>query len=131
MPEPSQESRWSDRRLQVILGNLLRIGVLTAAGVVLVGGALYLICHGAAVPNYHAFRGEPKDLCSMRGILGDVSTGSSRGIIQLGLLVLIATPVMRVAMSLVAFAKQRDRTYVVVSLTVLVLLLFSLFGGRL
>ncbi len=66
----------------------------------------------------------------MGGIVGDALSASSRGVIQLGFLVLIATPVMRVALSLVGFAKQGDRTYVVVCLTVLALLLYSLFGGR-
>ena len=92
---------------------------------------LYLVRHGAASPSYAVFQGEPSDLCSIGGIIADVISGSSRGIIQLGLLLLIATPVMRVVLSLVGFAWQRDRIYVLVSLTVLVLLLYSLFGGRL
>jgi uncharacterized membrane protein len=50
-------------------------------------------------------------------------------VIQLGLLLLIATPVARVAMSLVAFILQRDRVYVVVTLIVLAVLIFSLTGG--
>jgi uncharacterized membrane protein len=41
---------------------------------------------------------------------------------------LIATPIARVLLSLVAFALQRDRTYVVVTLIVLVVLLSGLFG---
>jgi len=131
MAQPPTASRWSDEQLQVILGNLLRTGVLTAAAVVLLGGILYLVRHGAAAPGYHVFRGEPSDLCSIGGIIGDVASGSSRGLIQLGLLVLIATPVTRVGLSLIGFARQRDRIYVFVSLTVLALLLYSLFGGRL
>jgi uncharacterized membrane protein len=87
--------------------------------------------HGAASPHYAVSQGEPSDLCSVRGIVADVFSGSSRGVIQLGLLVLIATPVARVILSLIGFARQRDRLYVAVSLTVLVLLLYSLFGGRL
>ena len=53
----------------------------------------------------------------------------SRWIIQLGILCLIATPIMRVALSLVAFALQRDRLYVVITLIVLGLLLAGLLGG--
>ena len=48
--------------------------------------------------------------------------------IQLGLLLLIATPVARVAFSLVAFIRQRDRTYIVITTIVLGLLLYSLMG---
>jgi uncharacterized membrane protein len=54
---------------------------------------------------------------------------SGRGIIQFGLLLLIATPVMRVAFAVVAFMIQRDRIYVGVTLIVLSVLLFSLAGG--
>ena len=50
-------------------------------------------------------------------------------VVQLGLVLLIATPVARVAMSLVAFILQRDRVYVVVTSIVLALLIFSLSGG--
>ncbi len=131
MNQPPATSRWSDERLQVLLGNVLRTGVLAAAGFILIGGVLYLVRHGAESPNYHVFRGEPSDLRSIGGIVGDAISASSRGVIQLGFLLLIATPVMRVALSLVGFGKQRDWTYVVVSLTVLALLLYSLFGGRL
>jgi uncharacterized membrane protein len=52
-------------------------------------------------------------------------------LIQLGLLLLIATPVARVAFSAAAFAMQRDRLYVVVALIVLAVLMYSLMGGRL
>jgi uncharacterized membrane protein len=53
---------------------------------------------------------------------------SSRGVIQLGLLLLVATPVARVIFSVFAFARQRDFTYVVITLIVLGVLLFSLFA---
>jgi uncharacterized membrane protein len=131
MDKQPPTSGWSDQRLQSILGNVLRAGVLAAATIVFCGGALYLVRHGAASPNYAVFQGEPSELCSVRGIVADVISGSSRGIIQFGLLVLIATPVARVILSLIGFARQRDRLYVGVSLAVLVLLLYSLFGGRL
>jgi uncharacterized membrane protein len=131
MGQQPTTSRWSDERLQVLLGNALRTGVLAAAGVVLLGGLLYLVRHGAESPNYQVFRGEPSDLRRIGGIVGDALSASSRGVIQLGFLLLIATPVMRVALSLFGFAMQGDRTYVLVTLTVLVLLLYSLFGGRL
>ena len=131
MDRPPTTSRWSDEHLQVLLGNVLRTGVLVAAGLVLVGGVLYLMRHGVESPNYHAFRGEPSDLRSVGGIVENAISASGRGVIQLGLLLLIATPVARVALSLVGFEQQRDWTYVVVTLTVLLLLLYSLFGGHL
>lgn len=119
----------SDEQLALLIGNLLRTGVLTAAIVVMLGGLVYLIRHGEALPNYNVFHGEPSDLCSASGIIQNALAGSSRGAIQLGLLLLIATPVMRVVLSLIGFARQRDWVYVFVTLTVLLLLLYSLFDG--
>jgi uncharacterized membrane protein len=62
------------------------------------------------------------------GIVGAAWTGRARGIIQLGLLLLIATPVTRVVLSVGMFALQRDRRYVVITLVVLAVLLYSIFG---
>jgi uncharacterized membrane protein len=75
--------------------------------------------------------GEPVDLRSVSGIVRDALALRERGLIQLGLLLLIATPVARVAFSVAAFAMQRDRLYVVVALIVLAVLMYSLMGGRL
>jgi len=117
-----------DADVQQAVGNLLRGGVLLAAAVVLAGGVLFLLRHGGAVPDYRVFRGEPVVLRALGGILRDTFTGSGRGMMQLGVLLLVATPVARVAFTAVAFALERDRTYVLVALLVLSLLLKSLIG---
>jgi uncharacterized membrane protein len=121
---------WSDERVEQLLGNLLRAGVLAAAAVVLAGGVLHLSRHGADPADYHVFQGEPADLRSPVGIVGDALEWRSRGLIQLGILLLTATPVARVAFSVIAFAGQRDYLYVAVTLIVLALLLYSLFSGH-
>jgi len=127
--KPSPEiDKSGNRRIEIVLGNLLRIGVIVSASVVLAGGVIYLIRHGVEPVQYHVFRGEPSDLRSVAGILRDVFLPMSRGIIQLGFLLLIATPVMRVVISLAGFARQRDWIYVTVTALVLTLLLYSLFG---
>ena len=117
---------WTDERVEGVIGILLRWGVLLAAAVVLAGGAIYLVRHGSTIPDYRVFRGEPSDLRNVSGIITDAVSWHSRGLIQFGLLLLIAVPVARVAFSVVAFALQRDRTYVVVTLIVLAVLLYSL-----
>ena len=117
-----------DADVQRAVGNLLRGGVLLAAAVVLVGGVVFLWRHGTALPDYRTFRGEPLDLRELGGIVRDAFSGTGRGLIQLGLLLLVATPVARVAFTAVAFAFERDRTYVLVALLVLSLLLKSLAG---
>ena len=82
------------------------------------------------VTNYHVFQGEPAELRTLRGIFREAGAWQGRGLIQLGLLLLIATPVARVAFSVGAFLYERDWTYVAVSLLVLGLLFYSLFSGH-
>ncbi|MBZ5544087.1 MAG: DUF1634 domain-containing protein [Acidobacteriia bacterium] len=122
---------WTDHRVEVIIGNLLRAGVLLAAAVVLVGGGIFLVRHGSAAPHYAVFRGEPTDLRTPSGVLAEAVRLQGRGIIQLGLLILLATPLARVAFSVFAFTMERDRLYVIVTLIVLAVLAFSLAGGAL
>ncbi len=121
---------WTDQRMENIIGNLLRSGVALAAGLVVVGAAAFLARHGGEVPSWHVFRGEPSDLSSVGGVLRGAATLRGREIIQLGLLVLIATPVARVAFAVFGFANEGDRKYVVVTLIVLSLLLCSLGIGH-
>lgn len=120
---------WSDERVESVVGSLLRVGVLLSAAVVLAGGILYLIHYGTGTPDYRVFRGEPEELTGLTGIVRGALSLRRRGLIQLGLLLLIATPVARVSFAVVAFGLQRNFVYVVVSLIVLCTLLFSLFAG--
>lgn len=120
---------WTDQRIENILGNLLRAGVLLSALVVLIGGVIYLLRHGRSPIEFGVFRGEPADLRGVRGIIRETVALRGRGIIQLGLLLLIATPVVRVAFSIFGFAEERDRMYVVFTLIVFSILLYSLIGS--
>ena len=120
----------TDWQVDQIIGNLLRIGVTTAALVVLAGGLAYLISHPGATQNFRMFSGEPAELRSVSAIVKGSLALHSIQVIQAGLLLLIITPVARVVFSVVAFALQRDRTYVIVTLIVLSLLLYSILGGR-
>jgi uncharacterized membrane protein len=123
---------WSDERVEQVVGNLLRFGVLLAAVVILAGGILYLWeSGGGGRADRRIFRGEPADLRSPVGIVADALAGESLGLIQLGMLLLIATPVARVVFSAYAFLRQSDWVYVVVTLIVLAVLLFSLFNTHL
>ncbi|MCL5736482.1 MAG: DUF1634 domain-containing protein [Actinobacteria bacterium] len=117
-----------DQRLEVIIGYTLRIGVLTAAAIVLIGGVLYLVQSGAAVPRYHTFHTAATPSDNLSGIVRNIQALNSYGIIQLGLLVLIATPILRVIFSVIAFALERDVLYIVATLIVLAVLLYSLLG---
>jgi uncharacterized membrane protein len=127
-PQPGR-ARWSDDEVDQFLGNLLRAGVIIATIVVVLGGVLYLRQHSLEIADRRVFQGEPAQLRSIGGIIRGVAAGQAAAIVQLGLLLLIATPVARVALSLVAFLLQRDRVYVFVTAIVLALLIFSLTGG--
>lgn len=116
----------NDQRLEVIIANLLRAGVLLSAAVVMGGGILYVTRHGSEVPSLHSFHGEPLEYRSLNGIVHGAFSGSARAIIQFGLLILIATPVARVAWSIAGFALEKDWTYVLITCVVLGILLFSL-----
>ena len=120
---------FNDQRIEIIIGVLLRTGVLLAAVVVLAGAVLYLLRYGHDVPNYATFHGEPERLKSLTEIAQGAIALDARAFIQLGLLILIATPVARVLFSAIAFGIERDYMYVVVTLIVLGILLYSLFGS--
>jgi len=120
-----------EHRVEQAIGLLLRTGVLLAAVIVCAGAALYLVRHGGERIDYRVFRGERADLRSVRGIFAGALALQGRDVIQLGLLVLLATPVARVVFSVGAFALQRDWLYVGVTLAVLTVLLWSLAGGAL
>ncbi|HEX2868207.1 MAG TPA: DUF1634 domain-containing protein [Ignavibacteriales bacterium] len=115
-----------DRDIENIMGTLLRTGVVAAATIVLIGAVLYLIKYGLTLPEYSVFRGEPAALKSIGGIIGQAFSLHSRGIMQLGLLVLIATPVARVIFAIIGFTIEKDYMYTAVSVIVLCILLFSL-----
>ena len=124
-------SRWTDVRTEHVIGALLRIGVLASTALVLVGAVVTLVKHGGDPAAFQVFQGEPPALRGIAGIVREALVFSGPGIIQLGLLVQVATPVARVAFSIFAFAAERDRTYVVITAVVLAVLCFSLFSAGL
>jgi uncharacterized membrane protein len=128
MSTPKQE--WGDEQVEQIMGNLLRAGVLLSASVVFFAGILYLVRYGGMRPHYRIFRGEPQDLTSVGAIARFAIAEHSRGIIQLGLLLLIATPIARVLFSVYAFARERDWLYVGITFIVLAVLVGSLIWGE-
>ena len=120
---------FDEQKLDDIIANLLRAGVLISALFVISGAIPYLAIHPWARVNYHIFRGEPQELKTAHGIFAYALSGNPRGIMQLGLLLLIATPVARVVFSAIVFAVEGDRMYLLFTLLVLAILLYSLFGS--
>lgn len=119
-----------DRDIELFIGQVLRTGVITACSIALLGGIFYIAQQGAAsVPDYSQFKGEGADYTTFRGIFQGVARGNATEIIQLGVLVMLATPILRIFFSLIAFALEKDRMYVFITTVVLGIILFSMFGG--
>ncbi len=117
----------TDKQLDSTIANMLRWGVTVAASVVFLGGILSLRNPTAAVPDYSHFH--PTPIRSLSEVLHGALNLDPSSIIQLGILLLIATPVLRVIFCIAGFARQRDRLYVAISSTVLLILIYSLFSG--
>jgi uncharacterized membrane protein len=112
------------------LARLLRAGVC-ASGVVVAAGALwFLAVHGGDPADYHTFHNQPDALRRVSSLLRSPLLGEGKGIIQLGILILVATPIARVAFSVAAFARAGNRPYVAITATVLLILLYSVFSGH-
>jgi uncharacterized membrane protein len=120
-------------RVEIVISTLLRWGVRISLSVVVVGLIISFIRH----PEY---RHSPQSLKVLTGrdavfphsidaVASGVRHGSGPSIVMLGLFLLIATPVMRVAVSILAFAFQRDVTFVLITVGVLLLLLLSFILG--
>ena len=122
----STDRSWNDRKMDIFIGDLLRAGVLSSALIVLVGAIIYLVGNGRSPADYRLFHSEPSDFRTVRGVLRDAIALRGRGIIQLGLLLLIATPVARVAFSIFGFAREHDHLYAIVAAIVLLILVYAL-----
>ncbi len=115
-----------DNKLENVIGTFLRVGVLSALVIVLIGGTVYVAKHHSETESYSRFEGARLDLRSISTVWQAAMRFQSLAVIQLGLIVLIATPVVRVMMAAVGFALERDRLYVLVSCVLLTILLYSI-----
>lgn len=128
MMKPQQ----SPSDLRNLIGNTLRIGVVLACVVAAIGGVIYLVSHGAEpMPDYTRFVADPDAAhTSLQGIVGGVAVGSAPEWIQLGVVLLILTPVMRILLSMLDFARERDWLYVGITALVFLVILLNSIGGR-
>ena len=111
--------------MENVIGYLLRYGVLSASLVVLAGGIVYLIRHGHQLPAYREFHGEPDKMRNPRLIWQAVLRGEGRPLIQLGLLILIATPIARIAFTIIGYLMEKDYLYTALTVIVLLVILWS------
>jgi uncharacterized membrane protein len=119
---------WNDEGLERIISRLLIAGVILSAAVVLLGGACHLARHARETADYHVFHEVPQEYRSPQGVVHAIGESNCSAVIQLGLLILIATPIARVAFSLAGFAFEHDSTYVAITSIVLAVLIYSVAG---
>jgi uncharacterized membrane protein len=122
----NQPENQMDKQLESSIAGMLIVGVILSALLVLIGGILYLASASGAVPNYTQFKAENSSLSSISAVLRGIMHFDPKSLIGLGILLLIATPVIRVCFCVVGFARQKDGLYVVISGLVLVILIYSL-----
>lgn len=120
----------ADHDIEQFIGLQLRFGVLLSSFIVLAGGLLYLTQSGnLALPHYQLFIGEKAGLTTGRQIWHGVTGMQAKGIIQFGVAVLIATPILRILFSLIGFILEKDRLYIGITMVVLSVMMISIFGG--
>ena len=123
--EEQQEAKQSKDYISSIIGWILQMGVMLSAGIILIG-LLMLPFYGKGLSL--------SELLTFPRTFSQIWSGlwvlQPESIIALGLLLLIATPVLRVVTSVVVFALERDKKYVIITLMVLAILLSSLFFGQ-
>ncbi len=120
----------NDTRMEIVMGRLLRTGVMLSAAVVIAGGALYIFQQHNQLADFRHFHGAPFAVRNLAAFLPELAHGNGAAVIELGLVMLILTPIARVAFALVAFLLERDKLYTAVSLFILVVLLYGLLFGR-
>lgn len=120
---------WQDKDIEMTLGNLLRWGVILSSVIVLTGGIIYLLGNGNGIPDYHTFHGLNMPYHNLPGVLNGALKGNGQAIIQLGVAFLIATPVARIIFSIIGFARERDRLYILIAFIVLGIIVCSMLLG--
>jgi uncharacterized membrane protein len=126
----AQKASFKDRDMQAIIGWVLRLGVIVSMCVVFVGGVIYLYRHGQEVADHHTFTGIPEFIRTFGGIFNGVFTIRGQAIIQLGIALLIATPILRIIFATIGFALEKDKLYVFISLLVLAIIFVSMLSGH-
>jgi uncharacterized membrane protein len=113
-------------RFRALVATILVVGVGTSAALIAFGFATSLLVGWeGSLAGAPPASGSVTDFATMGESLRALRPV---GFAQLGLVVLIGTPVVRVAASSVAFLAERDRLYAGITLVVLLILLASLFG---
>ncbi len=103
-----------------ITGLTLKYGVLLSSG---------LLLAGLAVDVIHPMEAGPLKPEHVFDLPGAIAHGSAAAMVHLGLLVLMITPLARIIVLAYEFVRQRDYSFALISLGVLLLLVLSFVLG--
>ena len=123
-------NKFKDTDMQLLLGRVLRAGTVISISIVFLGGVLYLYRHGHATANYKTFTGIPNFVKHFPGIIYSALDTKGQAIIQIGIILLIATPILRVVCSAIGFVLEKDYMYVGISVLVLFIIFMSMLSGH-
>ena len=119
------------RELEVLISTVLRVGVVTSLLLVLAGTIVTFARTPSLLSSPLRLGHEPgAAVHSLRAIIAGVADLDGPAIVMAGLLLLIATPVLRVAVSIFIFLRERDAAFVAITAVVLALLRLSFALGR-
>jgi uncharacterized membrane protein len=122
--------KFKDKDMQLLLGQVLRAGTVISISIVLIGGFFYIYRHGHATPDYRVFKGIPDCVQHPSGIYYGIVNLKGQAIIQFGIVLLIATPIVRVIFSAIGFVLEKDYMYLGISLLVLFIIFMSMLSGH-
>jgi uncharacterized membrane protein len=122
--------KFKDTDMRLLLGQVLRAGTVISISIVFLGGIIYLHRHGNSIADYREFKGIP-DFVQHAGTLVKAALNfRGQAIIQLGIILLIGTPILRVIFSAIGFVLEKDYMYVGISLLVLLIIFASMMSGH-
>jgi len=108
------------RKINALVHQLLIVG-LAAAAVLMVAGVLLGLFTGQGLPDA---------MVPLSNLLAELARFNPAAFISLGLLALLATPILRVAGSIVGFAIERDWRYALITTVVLIIVILSIVLGQ-
>lgn len=121
------------RIVETAISMILRVGVALSITIIAIGVVVTFVHHHDYFSSRPALGSLIDAHANYTSSLSDVIEGTRQGrgqsIVMIGILVLIATPVVRVATSIVLFAAERDLLYVTITSVVLFLLILSFVIG--
>ncbi|MDP9078358.1 MAG: DUF1634 domain-containing protein [Bacteroidota bacterium] len=122
--------KFKDTDIQSLIGKVLRGGMMLSMTIVVFGGIFFIYRHGHSIPNYKEFKGIPPFLQNIGSLIHASILFKGQAIIQLGIILLIATPILRVVFSTIGFALEKDYLYVGISILVLLIIFASMLSGH-